>query len=321
MVAAGAFYTGILVGMHSKAKHPQHSRSQQEHELKFEQRVQQRVQAILNKRRDIQEDSSHFVDSQQQQPSRFGVATSHFALGAARIDRDDFLETFHGGFPDNYGTKVDLAAQEALLFYNQPSALPDISRDETVTADLPPPKLTAVDATRNCHVLHVISTQSALPQCIALVPQHESFHIQRWMRINIANNHHHADSGLSKDLPLAPVGRGQLKNGINNFEIPSQQATEIHFQQLQTYLESLPSNLEQLLPLLKRVAVDNTVIVMVCNKGQADLLTNFACSNAARGFTFERILVFCTDQETCDIAEGLGMAAFYAKKVRAISFE
>jgi hypothetical protein len=59
----------------------------------------------------------------------------------------------------------------------------------------------------------------------------------------------------------------------------------------------------------------------VCrNKGQADLLTNFACSNAARGFTFERILTFCTNQETCDIAEGLGMAAFYANKVRAISF-
>jgi hypothetical protein len=109
-----------------------------------------------------------WIRSSSSRPDSGTEATSHFAVGAARIDRDDFLEMFHGGLPEDYGTKVDPAAQTELLFYNQPPALPDISRNETVTGGLPPPKLTAMDATRNCHVLHVTSTHKALPQCVAI---------------------------------------------------------------------------------------------------------------------------------------------------------
>jgi hypothetical protein len=306
IVAAAAFYAGILVGMHSK--HPQsHKQSQQQQQHELEQRVRLKVQAILNKRKELVEENKHYENS----PLRFGEATSHFALGAARVQKDDFLDTFHSGFPDDHGN-VDPAAQEVLIFYNQPSALPVIHREETMMsgAGLLPPKLTAMDATQNCQILHVVTTKSALPQCVALVPQRESFQVQRWMRIAADTG-----GGISRDLPLAPVGRGQQKNGVNEFEIPSKTAVEINFRQLQTYLDSLSSNLEQLRPLLKRIAVDNTVIVMVCNKGQADLLTNFVCSNTARGLSLQSILVFCTDQETCDIATELGIASFYAKKV------
>lgn len=300
IVAAGSFYAGIVVGMHSKHPHQQNEAHQ------FEQRVRQKVQTILKKRQELDEENNRNVDSQL----RFGEATAHFALGAARIQKQDFVANFDGGFPDDQGN-VDPAAQEVLIFYNQRSALPSMRGEESMLSGGIPPKLTAMDATQNCEVLHVVSTKSALQQCVALVPQHESFHVQRWMRID--------NGAVSSELPLTPVGRGQQGNGVNQFETPPQRAVEINWEQLQTYLENLSSTLDKLRPLLKQVAVDNTVVVMVCNQGQSDLLTNFACSSKARGLSLQNILIFCTDQETCDIATGLGMTAYYDEKVRAIS--
>jgi hypothetical protein len=63
---------------------------------------------------------------------------------------------------------------------------------------------------------------------------------------------------------------------------------------------------------------DNTVIVMVCNTGQSDLLINFICSARARGFgdvVNEKVLVFATDEGMLKIARGLGLNAFYDEEV------
>ena len=46
-----------------------------------------------------------------------------------------------------------------------------------------------------------------------------------------------------------------------------------------------------------------------------ELLVNFACSAQARGFNLDHVLVFPTDKETKDLAEGLGLATFYDEKV------
>jgi hypothetical protein len=67
---------------------------------------------------------------------------------------------------------------------------------------------------------------------------------------------------------------------------------------------------------------DNTVIVMVCNTGQSDLLINFICSAQARGFgdiVKEKVLVFATDKGVLDIANGLGLRVFYDEKVSSSS--
>jgi hypothetical protein len=233
-------------------------------------------------------------------------------MGAARIDKQDFVDGFDSGFPPDQGN-ADPAASEVLLFYNGHKALPNLKREETLSTSSLPPKLTALDATQNCQTLHVVSTKSALQQCVALVPQYESFHVDRWMRIK-------QDSKLNNELPLVPVGRGQQSNGVNQFQTPSQRATKVHQQHLQTYLENESSTLEWLRPILKRVAIDNTIIVLMCNRGQADLLTNFACANRARGLSLEGIVVFCTDQATYDIATTLGMTVYYDKKVRMKRF-
>ena len=50
----------------------------------------------------------------------------------------------------------------------------------------------------------------------------------------------------------------------------------------------------------------------------AELLVNFACSSRARGFDLGNVLVFPTDKETKDLAEGLGLTTFYDEKVRVL---
>lgn len=57
------------------------------------------------------------------------------------------------------------------------------------------------------------------------------------------------------------------------------------------------------------------VIVMVCNHGQSELLMNFVCSAKSRNLDLGSVLVFATDEETKELAEGLGLAAFFDKTV------
>jgi hypothetical protein len=56
-------------------------------------------------------------------------------------------------------------------------------------------------------------------------------------------------------------------------------------------------------------------VVMVCNHGQSELLMNFVCAANARKLDLSAVLVFATDEETKDIAEGLGLTAFFDKMV------
>jgi hypothetical protein len=73
--------------------------------------------------------------------------------------------------------------------------------------------------------------------------------------------------------------------------------------------------LEDLHPLLKKIARNNAVVVLTCNMGQSTLLMNFACSARRRGFDLGNILVFPSDVETKELAEGLGLATYYDEKV------
>lgn len=58
---------------------------------------------------------------------------------------------------------------------------------------------------------------------------------------------------------------------------------------------------------------------MVCNHGQSELLMNFVCSAKSRNLDLGSVLVFATDEETKELAEGLGLAAFFDKTVSRVS--
>ena len=86
---------------------------------------------------------------------------------------------------------------------------------------------------------------------------------------------------------------------------------------LKKFLQNVDSVLEDLRPILDKVARDNSVVIMTCNMGQAALLMNFACSAKRRGFDLGNVLVFPSDIETRDLAEGLGLTTYYDEKVCA----
>jgi SAM-dependent methyltransferase len=82
------------------------------------------------------------------------------------------------------------------------------------------------------------------------------------------------------------------------------------------YLTQLPQTLAKLKPVAKSVARDNTIVVLVCNFGQSELLVNFICNARAKGFDLSQVLVFTTDLETQKIVEAFGVATFYDEVVR-----
>lgn len=69
---------------------------------------------------------------------------------------------------------------------------------------------------------------------------------------------------------------------------------------------------------LERIAVNNTVIVMTTNFGQADLLMNFICAAKARDFDVSNVIVFATDEEAMNVARGLDLEFFYNEEVRKL---
>jgi hypothetical protein len=196
---------------------------------------------------------------------------------------------------------------EVLIMYSQANAMPTnpFPRKEAESmTELP--LMDVQDATANCDFLNVILTDHSNKrrQCIALLGQYEAFHIQKFMRL--------PESGkLDSSLPLRIVNRGAQSSGRKSTKPPTEEATAAYWEQLRTYLSSLDSVLKELAPIAKSVAVNNTIVVLVCNFGQSELLMNFICHARSRGLDLSAILVFATDVETLELAQGLGVTAFY----------
>ena len=92
-----------------------------------------------------------------------------------------------------------------------------------------------------------------------------------------------------------------------------------HWNRLLPFFQNVDSILEDLGGILKGIARNNAVVVLTCNMGQSALLMNFACNARRRGFDLGNVLVFPSDVETKDLAEGLGLTTYYDEKVRRIS--
>jgi hypothetical protein len=162
-------------------------------------------------------------------------------------------------------------------------------------------------AVENCDFLNVVLTDhSSRRQCTALIGQYEAFHIQKYMRLPAETQ-----GKLDSQLPLRLVNRGAQLNGRKSTKPPTREETMAYWAVLQMYLSNLNAVLAELKDIIKAVAVNNTVIVMVCNFGQSELLMNFVCAARSRGLTVAHILVFATDTETRVLCTGLGVAVYY----------
>jgi hypothetical protein len=269
---------------------------------------------------------------------RFPPTVSKIAAGASLIRKDDFLSAFDYGIPippSKRRGESDPGKDEVLLLYGGEGALPDddeggadaavyyVERggggggDDIDDRRRQPPIMSASDATKNCgglNVIYVESHDSKLNLCTAIVGNFESYHVQRWLRTDPVTY-----ARLDTSLPLTPVGRGLQTNGMDKFSAPSDTYALRNQALLETYFARLEGTIDKLTPMATSCAgKDNTVIVMVCNTGQSDLLINFICSARARGFgdvVNEKVLVFATDEGMLKIARGLGLNAFYDEEV------
>ncbi len=264
----------------------------------------------------------------KRQPSLLMETYSFLMNGIARVPKDEFVTTYDYGPPMDKGEGTN--GQDAIILYNSPKAIPTSNSDHAHAIKNGNtgedeggggggggliPLLTTKEATENCDVMNVVTIPKSgyVKQCTVLVNNYENYHVQKWMRVNAERK-----GKLDRKEPLRVVNRGYSDNGVRHFTPPDDNSIKKHWKTLYTYLDTLDDVISRLSPVAKKVAKDNTIIVMTCNMGQSELLMNFVCNAKSRGFGLDNILVFPTDQETKELAEGLGLATFYDEKVRVM---
>jgi len=171
------------------------------------------------------------------------------------------------------------------------------------------------DATESCDVVNTLLLKpNSKSSCIAIVGQSsvETNHVLQWMRTKRG-----VKNGPDPNLPLAKASRGTNGgNGTNRFSTILSSNISQSQSLLKQYMQHVDTIKEELSPIAKRVAnKNNEIIVVTSNFGQSALLENFVCHARANGFDLSSILVFPTDQQTYDLAKGLGLEAFFDEKV------
>ena len=253
-------------------------------------------------------------------PLRFPSTMERYLAGATRTAKVDLFDTLPLGVPMDLPKDGD---SDVLILHQRKQALPNRFHEYSEAI----PALEATEALQNCDYVHVVLTDHSKGrnQCWALVPQYESYHIQKWMRIpEDIRGGGGGNNLVSADVPLRLVGRGMKTNGLNEFDPPLVRDMRQNWELLQTYISSFGDVLKELKPLVEKVATSKkTVTVMVCNFGQSELLVNFVCAAKSRHLDTSSILVFATDMETKALAEHLGLTAFYDERVsiRPVEFE
>lgn len=271
---------------------------------------------------------------------RFPTGVSSFAAGMAVLPREEFAKKFDVGVPLDIPNARN---EQVVLLYSGKDSLPTSDAEKTLqaTSNSQIPLMDSVDvATENCDMVNLILAQpNDKRQCFAVMGQFRSYHIQKFMRLP-----EKAGERLDPSAPLRLVNRGAQTSGRLSAKAPTKEETAEYWVSLTKYLQTLDHVLEELKPLAEKVAKENTgkrcrtgtammacptevglshemafnflVIVMVCNLGQSELLLNFVCAAKSRGIDLSAVLVFATDPETKELAEGLGLTAFYDEVVR-----
>jgi hypothetical protein len=208
---------------------------------------------------------------------------------------------------------------EVLLFYNTHKAFPsseELKQQVQYDNGSGIGTMDASSATENCDTMNVVQVGNPgnTRQCLAIVGDYESYHVQRWMRVAPSEGDSRAGK-MNINEPLRPVSRGHMADGGDRFRPPTSDEIRKHWGMLGQYFGSFDEKIVALKAVAEKVAVKNTIIVMTCNMGQSELLMNFVCNAKSKGLDVSNVLVFPTDQETKDLAEGLGLATFYDEEV------
>jgi len=284
-------------------------------ELQVKKELEEHRKKLLSERSDGNDSQQQHKQQSRRFPSK---SMSKFINGISRVKKDDLNDFFDFGNPIEQGKST--GQEDSIILYQNKEAYPtDSALKSSVEYDDGNgiPLTDTKSATENCDAMNVIFTDNPgnTRQCTAIVGNFESYHIQRFMKVDTVTS-----SKVQSDLPLKLVSRGYASRGKANFYSPPSDSkfspVKRHWTMLKTFLQNNVDNvLEDLRPILDKVARDNSVVIMTCNMGQAALLMNFACSAKRRGFDLGNVLVFPSDVETRDLVEGLGLTTYYDEKV------
>ncbi len=255
---------------------------------------------------------------------KFPQRVEKIAVDYATVPRDDFINKLEIGTPMDQTKK---GSEDVFILYTDPKTVPFQKGNKEDRDDGEKHEMDTDKALENCHTVKVILQEPANKkrQCIAIVPQWESYHVHKFMRMPKNS------SGKQVDVkyPLRYVSRSMQENGKAALQPLWKKHTKPSYEALADYIGNLDSSLSRLKPQLERAMVkfnssDHTsdimkqskvMVVMVCNKGQAHLFHNFVCNARAKGLDLSRIIMFATDEYTAKLAEDLDVAVYYDDKV------
>jgi Nucleotide-diphospho-sugar transferase len=240
------------------------------------------------------------LQPQASAPFHLPASIQHYAVQMVTLPKMQFLSHF------NFQLPLDESRDDVTLIYSSYNTLPDgVKPSENPFTHME----STEDAVKNCDFLNLIMTANhGNRQCVALVPNWESHHIHKFARVDM--NRSNDRNKVNSSLPLIPVSRSTRDDGIHRLA-PELTSLKKSWTMMTSYLQQLPKSLEALEPLLQKIAVNNAVIIMVTNFGQAELLLNFHCSAKARNLTVSNILVIALDESTKDLASSIGYTVFY----------
>jgi Nucleotide-diphospho-sugar transferase len=259
------------------------------------------------------------IQSQQQQQQQQSASSTTRQLfpdtmekmfaGSATVPREDFIRQYDIGVPWDEPIR---GAKDVLLLYSSLGLPKDHVERGGVTGMVA--YKSAQEATSNCTTLKVVLTEPKQPNvCLAIVPQWDSFNVHHFMRLK-PDNDVSMDPYIDMKYPFRYVSRRDEVSGKGiktSPQFPEGYQTRRYWTMLIDYLQKLEATTARLKPLAAKAAgKDNTVIVMVCNFGQSELLFNFVCSARARGLDLSSVLLFATDDDTTALAQSLGLAVF-----------
>jgi hypothetical protein len=401
----GMYYQSNIVGTTTRFQQQQQQQTQEE-EIKCEER--HRLRCTQQQQQDSSPIPSLSLPEQHQEGAGSSSSSSsslllpqelqQLFLAVAHTSKEEFTNWFDLGVPlDNNDIisadpNANNRTDNVLLLYNTKRAMPNrlhTTMDTTTTATATTtaiPFLSIQEAVEQCDVMDVLLTsppnrRTVGTNCLALVPQYESSHVQKFMRLRPSSsqllqeppgtdptNHDTVDVDEQQRIQnmlyrsdntnrntykdavsnFQSIASTHKPNGVIDFTVPTlQDETMIFWSILQQYLQSVPVVLKELQQIIGTnmnlqsssssssvdrtntvsYYTDHTVIVMVCNYGQSELLINFVCSarrrrrhNIKNDIDLSHILVFTTDLETTNIVAALGLHYYYDERVRPLQY-
>ena len=234
--------------------------------------------------------------------ARFPPSLRNFMHNFGTVPREDMNSLLEIGVPLDELKAGD--TEDAIILYPHTNTMP--TSVDSLTG------MNATAATENCMSVKVIlqDNKPKKRQCMVIMPQWESLHVHKFMRLDKGT----AKKPESKDLPLRYVSASHRDNGAFN-GVPDMAAHTVPFHKnLIEYLGQLERVTKELQAELLKMNT-KTIIVLVCNHGQSELLHNFVCNARAKGLDLGQIFLFATDEKTHQLAQSLGLASFHDESV------